>query len=125
MNYKLNILIAMVAIAMLCACNNKPSDANSEPSIAVDKKLPNIIYILADDLGFGDLSCYGQKKFSTPNIDKLATEGMLFTQHYSGSTVCAPSRSVLMTGQHTGHTYIRGNKEIRPEGQHPLPDSIF
>jgi arylsulfatase A len=84
---------------------------------------PNIIYILADDLGYGDLSCYGQKLFSTPNIDQLAAQGMLFTQHYSGSTVCAPSRSALMTGQHTGHTYIRGNKEVRPEGQHPLPDS--
>lgn len=84
---------------------------------------PNIIYILADDLGYGDLSCYGQKKFKTPNIDKLAAEGMLFTQHYSGSTVCAPSRSALMTGMHTGHTIVRGNKEIRPEGQYPIPDS--
>ena len=81
---------------------------------------PNIIYILADDLGYGDLSCYGQDKFSTPNIDKLAEHGIKFTQHYSGSTVCAPSRSALMTGQHTGHTYIRGNKEYKPEGQHPL-----
>src|SRR5680860_1115702 len=70
---------------------------------------PNIIYILADDLGYGDLSCYGQQKFSTPNIDRLAEEGMRFTAHYSGSTVCAPSRSVLMTGLHTGHTTVRGN----------------
>ena len=84
----------------------------------------NIIYILADDLGYGDLSCYGQKKYQTPNIDRLAATGMQFTQHYSGSTVCAPSRSSLMTGLHTGHTYIRGNKEVQPEGQHPLPDSI-
>lgn len=76
---------------------------------------PNIIYILADDLGYGDLSCLGQKKFSTPNIDNLAKQGMIFTQHYSGSTVCAPSRSALMTGQHTGHTPIRGNKAV------PLP----
>lgn len=68
---------------------------------------PNIIYILADDLGYGDLSCLGQTKFVTPHIDKLAQRGMIFTQHYSGSTVCAPSRSVLMTGQHTGHTPIR------------------
>lgn len=90
------------------------------------KKLPpNIIYILADDLGYGDLSCYGQKKFETPNIDKLASQGMLFTQHYSGSTVCAPSRSALLTGMHTGHTMIRGNKEVRPEGQYPIPDSTF
>ena len=70
---------------------------------------PNIVYILADDLGYGDLSCYGQEKFQTPNIDKLATNGMRFTQHYSGSTVCAPSRSCLITGQHTGHTDVRGN----------------
>ena len=86
--------------------------------------LPNIIYILADDLGYGDLSCYGQTKFSTPNIDRLATGGMRFTQHYSGSTVCAPSRSALMTGLHTGHTPVRGNKEIQPEGQYPLADSV-
>ncbi|TRX59170.1 arylsulfatase [Fulvivirga sp. M361] len=86
---------------------------------------PNIIYIIADDLGYGDLGCYGQQKIQTPNIDKLAQEGMLFTQHYSGSTVCAPSRSVVMTGQHTGHTPIRGNREIKPEGQYPLPDSAI
>jgi len=81
---------------------------------------PNIIYIMADDLGYGDLSCLGQEKFVTPNIDRLAKEGMTMTNHYSGSTVCAPSRCVLMTGQHTGHCYIRGNKEQRPVGQHPL-----
>lgn len=81
---------------------------------------PNIIYILADDLGYGDLGCYGQTKISTPHIDRLAAEGMLFTQHYSGSTVCAPSRSVLLTGLHTGHTFIRGNREIETGGQFPL-----
>ena len=70
---------------------------------------PNVIYILADDLGYGDLSCYGQKKFQTPNIDRLAKEGLKFTAHYSGNTVCSPSRAVLMTGQHSGHCYIRGN----------------
>jgi arylsulfatase A-like enzyme len=82
---------------------------------------PNIIFILADDLGYGDLSSYGQKQFRTPHIDRLAQEGMRFTQLYAGATVCAPSRSALLTGLHTGHTYIRGNKEIRPEGQEPLP----
>ncbi len=87
-----------------------------------EQQKPNIVYILADDLGIGDLSCYGQKLFSTPNIDKLAETGIKFTQHYSGSTVCAPSRSSLMTGQHTGHTFIRGNKEWNPEGQYPLED---
>jgi len=81
---------------------------------------PNIVYILADDLGYGDLSCYGQKHFKTPNIDKLANQGMLFTQHYAGCTVCAPSRSSLMTGLTTGHTPIRGNKSWKLEGQYPL-----
>lgn len=70
---------------------------------------PNIIFIMADDLGYGDLGCYGQKLIQTPNIDRMAKEGMRFTQCYAGSTVCAPSRSVLMTGQHTGHTTVRGN----------------
>ncbi len=89
-----------------------------------DNDKPNIIYILADDLGYGDLSCYGQEKFETPNIDRLAEEGMKFLQHYSGSTVSAPSRSVLMTGRHTGHTQIRGNQEVQPEGQAPLAGSV-
>lgn len=70
---------------------------------------PNIVFILADDLGYGDLSCFGQKRFSTPNIDKLAAKGMRFTDAYAGCTVCAPSRSVLMTGKHTGHTSVRAN----------------
>jgi len=70
---------------------------------------PNVIYILADDLGIGDLSCYGQEKFQTPNIDRLSSEGMTFTNHYSGNTVCSPSRAVLMTGIHSGRCYIRGN----------------
>jgi arylsulfatase A-like enzyme len=81
------------------------------------KNPPNIIFILADDLGYGDLGCYGQKRIKTPNIDKLAAEGMRFTQCYAGSTVCAPSRSVLMTGLHSGHTRIRGNNAypLQPE----------
>lgn len=86
-----------------------------------EKAAPNIVYILADDLGYADLSCYGQKKFTTPNIDLLASQGMIFRQHYTGCTVSAPSRSCLMTGLHTGHTPIRGNKEWKPEGQWPLP----
>lgn len=71
---------------------------------------PNIVFILADDLGYGDPSCYGQTKFGTPNIDRLAAEGMRFTQAYAGSTVCAPSRCALMTGYHMGHAHIRGNR---------------
>ncbi len=80
---------------------------------------PNIIFILADDMGYGDLGCYGQQKIETPNIDNLAKEGIKFTQHYSGSAVCAPSRSALLTGQHTGHTTIRGNgpHELLPSPQ--------
>ncbi|NND99414.1 MAG: arylsulfatase [Pirellulaceae bacterium] len=85
---------------------------------------PNIIYILLDDAGYGDLSCYGQKHFQTPNIDRLANEGLKFTDHYSGSTVCAPTRCSLMTGLHTGHTYVRGNREVQPEGQSPMPADI-
>lgn len=98
--------------------------AGSLVSCAGDRKesgFTNIIYIIADDLGYGDLSCYGQQKFQTPNIDRLASEGMLFRQHYSGSTVSAPARSSLMTGLHTGRTPIRGNRECYPEGQWPLP----
>jgi len=76
---------------------------------------PNIIWIMADDLGYGDLGCYGQKEIRTPHIDRLARDGMRFTQCYAGSTVCAPTRSVLMTGKHTGHSRVRGNS-ARPPG---------
>lgn len=86
---------------------------------------PNIVYILADDMGYGDLSCYGQKRFKTPNLDRMAREGMLFTQHYAGCTVCAPSRCSLMTGLTTGHTAIRGNKGWKPEGDWPMPAASF
>jgi arylsulfatase A len=82
---------------------------------------PNIVFIIADDLGYGDVGCYGQKKIRTPNIDRLASEGMRFTQHYSGNAVCAPSRCVLMTGLHPGHAFVRNNRELKPEGQTPLP----
>lgn len=85
----------VAALAVTCA------------AMAADR--PNVVFILADDLGYGDLGCYGQKKIQTPNLDRMAAEGMRFTQFYAGSTVCAPSRSVLMTGQHLGHTTVRGN----------------
>jgi arylsulfatase A len=74
---------------------------------------PNIIYILADDLGYGDLGCYGQSVIQTPTLDRLAAEGIRFTQHYSGSTVCGPSRSCLLEGKHSGHTYVRGNGKLQ------------
>ena len=77
------------------------------PAVAAEK--PNIIFILADDLGYGELGCYGQKQIRTPHLDRMAAEGMRFTQFYAGSTVCAPSRAVLMTGRHTGHVSVRGN----------------
>jgi arylsulfatase A-like enzyme len=93
-------------------------------SFCMAQKKPNIVFILADDLGVGDLGCYGQQKIKTPNIDKMAKQGMRFTSFYCGTSVCAPSRSSLLTGQHTGHTYVRGNKEIQPEGQEPLADSV-
>ncbi len=86
---------------------------------------PNIIFILADDLGYGDLGCYGQQLIQTPNIDRLAAQGMRFTQFYAGNTVCAPSRATLMTGLHNGHAPVRGNQEVLPEGQAPMPGDTF
>lgn len=82
---------------------------------------PNIVFILADDAGYGDFGCYGQKRIATPNIDRMAAEGMRFLQHYAGDSVCAPSRCSLMTGLHTGHTPIRGNKEIKGFGPLAMP----
>ncbi|MBS0196504.1 MAG: sulfatase-like hydrolase/transferase [Planctomycetes bacterium] len=86
------------------------------------ERRPNIIFILADDLGYGDVGCYGQKVIRTPRIDRMATEGVRFTSYYAGAPVCAPSRCQLMTGLHSGHAYIRDNREVQPEGQFPLPE---
>ena len=106
------------AALTLTGCNNNFLSARKQ------HPKPNIIFILADDLGYGDLGCYGQTKIKTPNIDKMAADGIRFTQHYSGSTVCAPSRCCLMTGLHTGHSLIRGNGMVGNEGQPPLlPDT--
>ena len=96
-------------------------NSNAEPNISnfltdnaeqqtTFKNRPNIIFILADDLGYGDVGCFGQKSLSTPHLDQMAKEGMKFTQFYSGSTVCAPARACLMTGQDTGHCAVRGNE---------------
>lgn len=93
-------------------------------SISQTKK-PNIILIVADDLGYGELGCFGQDKIQTPNLDQLASEGMKLTQFYCGQAVCAPSRCVLMTGKHTGHSYIRTNREVQPEGQLPIPEDSW
>jgi arylsulfatase A-like enzyme len=87
-----------------------------------DRK-PNVVFILADDLGYRELGCFGQKLIQTPNLDRLATQGVRLTQHYCGNAVCAPSRCVLMTGKHPGHAYIRSNKGTPPEGQEPIPAS--
>lgn len=105
----LRIIVALVALGALI-----------HPLHASQPKKPNIIYILADDLGYGDVGCYGQKKIKTPTLDRMAKEGLRFTQHYAGNAVCAPSRCVLMTGLHSGHAQIRNNKETKPDGQQPI-----
>jgi len=98
---------AVAAMMPFSGCDSERVAASKPKALGMAK--PNIIFIMADDLGYADLGCYGQKKIKTPNIDRLAAKGTRFTQCYAGSTVCAPSRSVLMTGQHTGHTRVRGN----------------
>jgi len=89
------------------------------------KQKPNFIFIMVDDAGYGDFGCYGQKLFKTPNIDRMAAAGMKFTQHYAGSTVCAPTRCSLLNGVHTGHAFVRGNREVQPEGQAPIPADLI
>lgn len=108
-------LFAVLFLGIICANSARAQQATNRPPAA---RKPNIIFILADDLGYGDLGCYGQTKIKTPNIDKLAEQGMKFTSCYAGSTVCAPSRCALMTGKHTGHARIRGNSKtasLQPE----------
>jgi arylsulfatase A-like enzyme len=103
----------------------------SARQLAKDQRPPNIIYIFADDLGHAELGAYGQRLIRTPNIDRLAAEGITFTRHYSGAPVCAPSRCMLMTGRHSGHSYIRGNYEMggfeddQEGGQMPLYEGAF
>ncbi|HUQ72618.1 MAG TPA: arylsulfatase [Planctomycetaceae bacterium] len=95
----------------------------STMSAAADK--PNIVFILSDDLAQGDVGCYGQTKIKTPRLDRMAADGTRFTQAYCGTTVCAPSRSSLMTGLHMGHCPVRANREVQPEGQLPLPEGTY
>lgn len=92
-----------------------------------DDRPPNIVFLIADDLGYGDLGCYGQTKIRTPNLDRVAAGGMRFTNYYSGHNVCAPSRCVLMTGKHPGHAYIRDNRQAKgfSEGQEPVPAGLL
>ncbi len=91
---------------------------------AATPERPNVIYLLCDDMGYSDIEAYGQQMISTPNLTRMANQGMSFTQFYASTAVSAPSRASLMTGQHTGHTKIRGNKEIQPEGQEPLDANV-
>ena len=108
-------LMKMLAICLLLLATSSWS-----PLTAATK--PNIVFILADDLGYGDLGCYGQTKIKTPNIDRLAADGMRFTNFYAGCSVCAPSRCTLLTGKHLGHATVRDNLQRGPglEGQHPM-----
>lgn len=102
MKYLFNTFSSILGLTSLAACN-------SDAAVKRDDSKPNIIFILADDMGYGDLACYGNKIVQTPNIDKLAAEGIKFTQAYAGSSLSSPSRTSLMTGMHTGHTTVRDN----------------
>src|SRR5918994_3672158 len=108
-----SFLFVAAMASILAAVSDRPTAWQQRPAG------PNILLIHADDLGYGDVSAYGQAKFQTPSLDRLAREGTRFTQYYSGSTVCAPSRAALMTGKHTGHAWIRGNGGL-PQGDVPL-----
>jgi arylsulfatase A-like enzyme len=110
----LKILQAVISACFLLAALTGPAAA---------EKKPNIVFILADDLGYAELGSYGQKKIRTPHLDRLAKQGMSFSRNYCGNAVCAPSRCVLITGKHPGHAFIRNNGEVKPEGQRPIPDS--
>src|SRR3954447_18838666 len=103
-------VVTVAAGALLTVASVRAAEPPLKPGPVTRR--PNIILILADDLGYGDLGCYGQGKIKTPNIDKLAEEGIRFTDCYAGSTVCAPSRCALMTGMHSGHGTIRGNAGV-------------
>ena len=111
--------LAVLALGAALA-SSSPASPRAE-GVATAPARPNVIFVLADDLGWAELGSYGQQKIRTPSLDRLAAEGVRFTQAYSGNAVCAPSRSVLMTGLHPGHTPIRDNLEVQPEGQGPLP----
>jgi len=108
----------MIAVAVVFATTGNATAA--EPPAK-----PNVIFVLSDDLAQGDVGCYGQRLIKTPHLDAMAKEGMRFTQTYCGTSVCAPSRTSLMIGQHTGHSPIRANREIQPEGQKPLPAGTY
>lgn len=111
---RLKFVIALLLVNLI-ATTNFASESTT--------RKPNIVLIVADDLGYRELGCFGQQRIRTPNLDRLARQGVRLTQHYSGNAVCAPSRCVLMTGKHPGHAWIRNNSEMKPEGQKPIPDT--
>jgi arylsulfatase A len=116
---------ALACVLLLAACAvAEPVARPAAATPASASRPPNIVFIMADDLGYGDIGAFGQTRIQTPRLDEMAREGTVFTDFYAGSTVCAPSRSALMTGQHTGNTPIRGNHEL-PEGQQPLPSGTL
>lgn len=110
-------IYSLATLPLLVSCSSQQKAEEPKPL--------NIIYIMADDLGIGDIQPYGQKVIQTPNLDRLRQRGMRFTQCYAGTAVSAPSRCSLMTGLHTGHSFVRGNKGVDPEGQVAMPDSTF
>ena len=128
----MKIFLLFSILSLLVSCSKKNNISSDHP---------NFIFILADDLGYGELGILGQNIIETPNIDQLAKDGMILTNHYSGSPVCAPARAVLLTGLHTGNNPVRGNDEWKErgdvwsfeamfknselEGQRPLPDSTI
>ena len=114
-----------IVLSLLSACA-EPSNTGSAGQAGKTDQPPNIIVILADDLGYGDLGCYGQQQIQTPQIDKMATEGMRFTSFYAGATVCAPSRAALLTGRHNGHATVRGNQPFPQQlGNEPTIASLL
>ncbi|MFH6604388.1 arylsulfatase [Maribacter algicola] len=137
MKLPLSITSLLLVGMFILSCKDKTENQN----VAEETQKPNIIYILADDLGYAEIGAYGQEKIETPNIDALAQEGMLFTQHYTSAPVCAPARYMFLTGKHAGHAYIRGNHEWRErgnvwdyvsmakdstlEGQKPIPENTI
>lgn len=117
---KTKIAILLLILLLLSGGGDQGAQALGP---TVNRRPPNIVLIVADDLGYAELGSYGQKKIRTPHLDRMAAEGLRFTNFYAGSPVCAPSRYVLMTGRHGGHAYIRDNIEVQPEGQSPIPDA--
>ncbi|WP_425616737.1 arylsulfatase [Anatilimnocola sp. NA78] len=118
--------LAVLSLVILCSAllpnlSGQEQTKTKEAEKEAPKRRPNIVFLLADDLGYGDLGAFGQEKIKTPRLDALARDGMRLMHHYSGNAVCAPSRCVLMTGMHPGHAIVRDNKQIKPQSQFPLP----